>query len=442
MDAVKAVPETYRNDRAYPFCPGCGHGTILDRLDAALKKLGLDPREVVLVSDIGCVGLSDQYFTVHAFHGLHGRSVTYAQGIKLVRPEAKVIVLMGDGGCGIGGHHLISAARRNVDLTVLVFNNLNFGMTGGEHSVTTPLGARTATSRWGNLEHPMDVCATVGVNGAGYVWRGTSFDKDLVDRIAEAIQHPGFALLEIWELCTAYYVPNNALKGGQLRAAMEVAEMEAGLLYHRPERPPFGRAYREATEGLRGQPTLPVRGLEPRFPARLEGTFRFVVAGAAGGRVRSSARLFATAAVLSGLYAAQSDDYPVTVKSGHSVSELVLSPRPIRYPAVEVPDALLVVAPEGLAKVRRHLERMGPEGTVLVLPEFADLETRARKVVLDLSRLPKRPRKGERALAAVALAARHLDLFPYEALLAAARRAWRPEVLEANLPWLEAVAEA
>ena len=161
----------------YHFCTGCGHGPILDQLDAALVELQLDPKEVVIVSDIGCSGLSDKYFSTNAFHGLHGRSLTYATGIKLANPDLKVIVLIGDGGCGIGGHHLINAARRNIGLTVLVFNNFNYGMTGGEHSVSTPVGANTITTRYGQLEQPMDICETVAVNGAGLAARTTSFDK-------------------------------------------------------------------------------------------------------------------------------------------------------------------------------------------------------------------------------------------------------------------------
>ena len=167
---------TYRNDTPYPFCPGCGHHAILEHLNAALVSQQLDPRQVVLVSDIGCSGLSDQYFATSAFHGLHGRSITYATGIKLARPDLSVIVIMGDGSTGIGGAHLLNAARRNIGLTVLVFNNFNFGMTGGQHSTTTPAGAITATTPGGNLERPLDICATVAVNGAGFVWRGTSFD--------------------------------------------------------------------------------------------------------------------------------------------------------------------------------------------------------------------------------------------------------------------------
>jgi pyruvate/2-oxoacid:ferredoxin oxidoreductase beta subunit len=150
---------------------------ITSHLNAALVKLQLDPHKVVVVTDIGCSGLADKYFTTNAFHGLHGRSVTYATGIKLADPELKVIVLMGDGGCGIGGHHLINAARRNIGVSVVVFNNFNYGMTGGEHSVTTPFGGLTSSTPLGQLEQPMDICQTVAVNGASFVARTTSFDK-------------------------------------------------------------------------------------------------------------------------------------------------------------------------------------------------------------------------------------------------------------------------
>ncbi|MCX7670686.1 MAG: thiamine pyrophosphate-dependent enzyme, partial [Anaerolineae bacterium] len=185
--------DTYRNDRPYPFCPGCSHGLILNALDRALVKLGRDPRRIVIVSDIGCHGLSDQYFITNAFHGLHGRSIAYASGIKLADPDLTVIVLIGDGGVGIGAAHLVSAARRNIGLTVLVFNNFNFGMTGGEHSVTTPSGGVTATTRGGNPERPLDLCATVAANGAGFAWRGTAFDRDLAEVVVAALESECFA---------------------------------------------------------------------------------------------------------------------------------------------------------------------------------------------------------------------------------------------------------
>ena len=121
-------PVTYIDEDRLPYfyCPGCGHGRIIEALNTALTELELDPRQIVIVTDIGCVGLSDKYFATNTFHGLHGRSWTYASGVKLANPDLKVIVLVGDGGCGIGGAHLINAARRNIGITTLVFNNLNY----------------------------------------------------------------------------------------------------------------------------------------------------------------------------------------------------------------------------------------------------------------------------------------------------------------------------
>jgi len=107
---------TYMTDAIgpLPFCPGCGH----EPLTLALVKLQLDPKDVVIVTDIGCIGLSDRHFATSAFHGLHGRSITYACGLKLARPELTVIALKGDGGCGIGGTHLLNVARRNIGITL------------------------------------------------------------------------------------------------------------------------------------------------------------------------------------------------------------------------------------------------------------------------------------------------------------------------------------
>ena len=164
-----------------PFCPGCGHTIILERLAAAVDGLGISPTDLCLVTDIGCVGPADKYFACHTFHGLHGRSTTYATGLKLADEKLKVIVLIGDGGCGIGASHLLHAARRQIDMTVVVFNNFNFGMTGGEHSPPTPAGCLTATTPGRSVEVPMDVCETVRVNGANFVARKTAYDRDLIE---------------------------------------------------------------------------------------------------------------------------------------------------------------------------------------------------------------------------------------------------------------------
>jgi pyruvate/2-oxoacid:ferredoxin oxidoreductase beta subunit len=412
---------TYRNDTPYPFCPGCGHHAILDHLNAALVSLQLDPRRVVLVTDIGCSGLSDQYFTTSAFHGLHGRSITYATGIKLARPDLKVVVIMGDGGTGIGGAHLLNAARRNIGLTVLVFNNFNFGMTGGQHSTTTPPGAITATTPGGNLERPLDICATVAANGAGYVWRGTSFDKDLAERIAEAMRAECFALLDIWELCTAYYVPSNHASKKTLATTLDELGMKAGLL-HRADHPEYAAAYRDATAQFRGLPLPAPRPITPRFASSLVRPFRMVIAGSAGGKVRSAARLAGEAALLSGLWAAQRDDYPITVKTGHSIAELVFSPREIDYTAIERPDAMILLSRDGASKVGRQLAAMQPEDRLFALPEVADVKTKATVRVIDPAQASTRLGAGQVALYCLSLAIKELGVFPADALEAAVIR--------------------
>jgi len=410
---------TYRNETPYPFCPGCGHHSILDQLSAALNELHIDPNKVVLVSDIGCSGLSDQYFVTSAFHGLHGRSITYATGIKLARPDLKVIVVMGDGGTGIGGAHLLNAARRNIGLTVLVFNNFNFGMTGGQHSTTTPSGAVTSTTPGGNLERPLDICATVAANGAGYVWRGTSFDKDLTGRIVEAVRSDCFALLDIWELCTAYFVPNNQASKKTLTTILDDLGFKAGLL-HRADYPEYATAYRKAALLHSGKPLPAPRPITPRFESPLARTFRLVVAGSAGGKVKSAARLVGEAALLSGLWAAQRDDYPITVMTGHSIAEIVLSPREIDYTAITRPDAMILLSREGVAKVGSQLAAMKPEDQVFALAEVADVKTSATVHVIDPAKIPARLGKGSVALYCIAHALKALRVFPIEALEAAA----------------------
>ena len=429
---------TYRNERPYPFCPGCGHGLILDQVDRALVRLQLDPTQMVIVTDIGCQGLADQYFVTNAFHGLHGRSIAYASGIKLANPDLKVLVMIGDGGTGIGGAHLLNAARRNVGLTVLVFNNFNFGMTGGEHSVTTPPGGITATTRSGNLERPLDLCATVAVNGAGFAWRGTAFDKELPDVIAEAVQSDSFALLDIWELCTAYYVPNNRFSRKGLIETREALGMPAGLL-HRAERPEHARALLAANASQLGKPALRPAPLPLLFTSSLDREFRLVIAGSAGGKIRSTARMLGEAAVLSGLWAAQQDDYPVTVQTGHSISELIFSPREILYTGVTRPDALVLISEEGRKAAGRYLAGLTAESWLFVTPEFAGLETPARLVVLDLEAPAGRVGKKNLGLLMAAAALRRLGLFPLEACEEAIRRSQRGAIAEENLAVLAQV---
>lgn len=421
---------TYLNEDLLPlpFCPGCGHSAIVKHLDAALVKLQLDPRQVVLVTDIGCQGLTDRYFDTNAFHGLHGRSVTYATGIKLVNPDLKVIVLIGDGGTGIGGHHLLNAARRNLGITVLVFNNLNFGMTGGEHSVTTPPGARTATTRYGHLERPLDLCATVGVNGAGFAARATSFDKNLPDLIAAAIQHEGFALIDIWELCTAYFVEENRFNRTLLERAMDELGFSTGILYQH-NGPEYSQATRAALSDQRGKPTLPPQPLEPHYTSAVETAMHCAIAGAAGAKVGSAAGIFCQGAILAGLWATQRSDYPVTVKTGHSVADVVLSRDDAFHVGTTPPDLMIVLFAEGLHKERGRIARLKPEAALFIDAALLPVQTAARVVPLDFS--GTRQKKEAWAMMAVAAMLQHTGLYPLDALREAA--ALRPAFAAQNL---------
>ena len=236
---VNTNPYTsYMTDRIgpLPFCPGCGHNVLIKAFDKALIKLQIDPSKVVLVTDIGCIGLTCRHFITSAFHGLHGRSITYACGLKLARPELTVIALKGDGGCGIGGTHLLNVARRNIGITLIIANNLNYGMTGGQHSVTTPTGGITSTTPWGNVEGPMDLCGTAAAAGAAWVYRTTMFDRKLPDILARAIRQPGFAMCDVWELCSAYYSPQNEVDKAGLFEILDSYGFERGFLADNPRR--------------------------------------------------------------------------------------------------------------------------------------------------------------------------------------------------------------
>lgn len=195
------------------WCAGCGHGVILKALALALATLQIPPDKVVLASGIGCSGRIGDYVTTHRFQGTHGRTLAFATGIHLARPEVKVICIMGDGdAAAIGGNHLIHAARRNINLTAIIANNLNYGMTGGQFSPLTPPDSVSSTSRQGKPEPALDICFLAEVAGANYVARSTVYHVTEMQKfLQEAIQKKGFSLLEVLTPCPTYYGRYNAL---------------------------------------------------------------------------------------------------------------------------------------------------------------------------------------------------------------------------------------
>lgn len=227
MKAKKAVQEIkhphddlLRTDRLpHIWCAGCGIGTVFGCLLTGIKKAGLPFDDVALVSGIGCTGRMAGYIKLDSYHTTHGRAIPFATGLKLARPQGKVIVASGDGDLfAIGGNHFIHAARRNMDLTVICVNNLNYGMTGGQLAPSTPFGAKTTTSPVGCPEEPFNFCYLAAACGAVYVARWTALHiRRLNKSIEEAIKKRGFSFIEVLTPCPTAFGRRN-----RMRNALEI----------------------------------------------------------------------------------------------------------------------------------------------------------------------------------------------------------------------------
>jgi 2-oxoglutarate ferredoxin oxidoreductase subunit beta len=198
------------------WCPGCGIGTVVTSFAEALKKSELDLDKVAVVSGIGCTGRVAGYVKFDSFHSTHGRAIPFATGLKLANPELKVVVFSGDGDiAGIGGNHLIHAARRNMDITVICVNNFNYAMTGGQVAATSPINANLSTAPYGNFEYPFNLPYLVDACGGTYVARWTALHiRRVTKSIQEALAKPGFSFVEVITPCVTLYARRNRLGDG------------------------------------------------------------------------------------------------------------------------------------------------------------------------------------------------------------------------------------
>lgn len=196
----------YKTDTTPTWCPGCGDFAVLRGIHGALAKLNINPKDVVVLSGIGCSSNITGFINSYGFHGLHGRSLPVASGIKLANPELKVIASGGDGdGYGIGLGHFIHSMRRNIDITYIVMNNQIYGLTTGQASPTSEKGMITKSTNTGVLEVPVNPIALGLVSGATYIARGFSGDaSQLTNLIEQGIQHKGFALVDVMSPCVTY----------------------------------------------------------------------------------------------------------------------------------------------------------------------------------------------------------------------------------------------
>jgi 2-oxoglutarate ferredoxin oxidoreductase subunit beta len=201
-----------------PFCPGCGHGILMGSIIRSIQEAKLDIKQTVFVSGIGCASwIPSPHFAADTMHTTHGRAIAFATGIKLFNPKLRVIVVSGDGDLAdIGGNHLIHAARRNRELTVICANNGIYGMTGGQAAATTPQGARTVTTPEGSPERPFDLCKLVTGAGATYVARSTVYHtRALIKYLKTALLHKGFAFVDVISPCPTQFGRRNDYKSAK-----------------------------------------------------------------------------------------------------------------------------------------------------------------------------------------------------------------------------------
>lgn len=264
--------------------------------------------------------MADNQFTCHTVHGLHGRSPALASAIAMTGREGfKVVALMGDGGASIGLSHILEAARLNVDMTLIISNNQNYGMTGGQHSAYTLPGVVTATTDAGYDGKPFDIislAATLGVMrarvAAGSSGLGPVLDSALLQR--------GFSVVEVLSLCTTYSAKMNrdTLSQSMIEDSFGSIGLSSGLHEASPGMKPFAFSPEVRHPNL--------KRLEIRYVSPLKSPVRIMLAGSAGQGIQSAAGLFCSAAVMSGLEVDLCGDYPVTVGKGFSAASMALSP--------------------------------------------------------------------------------------------------------------------
>ncbi len=430
----EAVKSFLKVDAKFPFCKGCGHHHITHAINDALVKINAEPQHVNITSDIGCVGLVDVLFdTVHSFHTTHGRSTAFATGIEiadsvLADSRLKNLVVIGDGGAMIGLLHIVNAAQLNVDVTVILYNNFLFGMTGGQNSSFSPPDFVTATTPRGNIIPPIDIIALLEGANAGFLARKTATDSDIADTIAEAIAYPGFALVEVLELCTEYALRGNSIRGNKLAEIMPGKVLELGVISRKTDKVEFGEAYKSKFPKPEKKEEPKPKGIVPRFKGSLGGQVGIVIGGTAGERVQSTAYMLVQSAVLCGANATQKNDNPVTQGSGFSISEVVLSQDEIHYTGIDNPDIIVASSEDGVRELTAQGVFNRTDGdTMIVADEGLEIpECRGKIAKLPLRR--KYSPAGA-AFAGIMWAIKSTGMLPIEAVREIAAGQKKPESL-------------
>ena len=245
---LSEVHEYLRWRKRFPtvWCSGCGNGTIMGAIIRAIIDLKIEKDNIAFISGIGCSSRMPIYLDFNTLHTTHGRALPFATGVKLAKPDMKVIVVSGDGdGLAIGGNHFIHACRRNIDITMILINNSIYGMTGGQVAPTTPLDAIAHTMPYGNIDPPFDAVELAMSSGATFVARNTVYNIiQTTNYIKKALQHKGFSLVEIISQCPVLY--------GRLNGMPDPRDM---LLWQKEVAVPLTKAKNMSPEELKGKIT-------------------------------------------------------------------------------------------------------------------------------------------------------------------------------------------
>lgn len=368
--------------------------------------MGLNPLDVILVTDIGCHGIVDKNFLTHTVHGLHGRSSAIAAGIAagLDNPNKKVIVFTGDGGATIGMQHLISGAHLGFNMTVVVHNNMLYGMTGGQPSEFTPCGFKTPTLPEGSAKEGFDICELAASAGGNYVERVIGIG-DYSDSLVRAFESSGFALVEVMEICPSYGVKSNP--GMKLKAVVEKAGWEIKV-FSEDSSHKFSKPKNSMPESLLSEKLT----IAPKYTFDLKKPVSIMLSGSAGEGVQSAAELLAKSAILAGLNVTKKGSYPVTVGVGFSASEIIISPEQIFYTGSPTPDILIITSSDGLAYATATAAKM-TSGTILLDDQLDKPQTGAQVI-----KVPFRSKAGARnsAIYSIFYLLNHENLLPPESL--------------------------
>jgi 2-oxoglutarate ferredoxin oxidoreductase subunit beta len=382
--ATEVKISDYLREREFPtiWCPGCGHGIILMAAIRAIAKLGLKKDDILAVSGIGCSARSPAYLDFNGIQTTHGRAIAFATGMKLHRPDMRALLFLGDGDCAaIGGNHFLHAARRNIDMTVIVMNNYTYGMTGGQVSPTTPYMGISSTTPLGNIEPEMNLCEVAKAAGATFVARTTAYHfNQLATFIERGIKNRGFSFIECLSPCPTGFGRRNKFKNPvemyqwlrdstiPVSKAKTMAEEElkgkiVTGIFNDISRPEFVDAYIEQMRQIQETGTakkdeyiemvpLP-RGF--KNPAHCE----IRLSGSGGQGLILASVILADAAVRQGMEVAQSQSYGPEARGGASRSELILSSEEINFFQVRCPDILLTMTQQSYDKYAREIKPGG-----------------------------------------------------------------------------------